>query len=163
VPTPLVLRDGSEINILALVDTGSEVNIVRGGLIDPRHTSACGPEIHICAVNKQSLGRDHRRLSCDIVFLGFDQDTGARVELSCPIRAFDAPIDVGMILSYEWLARQNARVYPRKHGLLFDRECRSVWVAGEKVGVPVRRGDMRVCQVKREGSGWKSLLQMIMG
>jgi hypothetical protein len=80
---------------------------------------------------------------------GIDQDTGARVELRCPIRAFDAPIDVDKILSYEWLARQNARVYPRKHGLLFDQECRSVLVAGEKVGVPIRRGDTRVCQVKQ--------------
>jgi hypothetical protein len=97
VPTRLVLRDGSEINILALVDTGSEVNIICRGLIDHRHTSACGPEIHFCAVNKQSLGRNHRRLSCDIVFSGVDQDTGARVELRCPIRAFDAPIDVDMI------------------------------------------------------------------
>ncbi len=69
--------------------------------------------------------------------------------MRCPIRAFDAPIDVDMILSYEWLARQNARVYPRKHGLLFDQECRSVWVAGEEVGVPVRRGDTRVFQVKQ--------------
>ncbi len=78
VPTRLVLRDGSEINISALVDTGSEVNIVRRGLIDPRHTSACGPEIQFCTVNKQSLGRNHRRLSCDIILSGADQDTGAR-------------------------------------------------------------------------------------
>jgi hypothetical protein len=110
VPARLVLRDGSEINILALVDTGSEVNIVRRGLVDPRHTSECGLEIHFCAVNKQSLGRNHRRLSCDIILSGVDQDKGARMEVRCPIRAFDAPIDVDMILSYEWLARPNARV-----------------------------------------------------
>ena len=67
VPTRLVLRDGSDMSILALVDTGSEVNIIRQGLIDPGYTSACGPEIHFCAVNKQSLGRNHRKLSCVII------------------------------------------------------------------------------------------------
>ncbi len=101
VPTRLVLRDRSEISILALVDTGSEVNIIRRGLIDPSHTSACGPEIHFFAVNKQSLGRNHQRLSCDIILSGFDQDTGARVELRCLFRACNAPIDVDIILSYE--------------------------------------------------------------
>ncbi len=109
--------------------SGSEVNIIRRGLIGPSHTTAFGPEIHFCLVNKQSLGRNHRRLSCDIILSGVDQDKGFRVEVRSPIRAFDAPIDVGMILSYEWLARQNPRVYPRKHGLLFDQESGSVWVA----------------------------------
>ncbi len=69
--------------------------------------------------------------------------------MTCPIRAFDASIDVDMILSYEWLARQNARVLPRKHEPLFDKECHSVWVAGVKVEVPVRRGDTRVCRVQQ--------------
>ncbi len=87
-------------SILALVDTGSEVNIIRRGLIDPGHTSAFGPEIHFCAVNKQSLGQNYRRLSWGIILSGVDQDTGARVELRYPIRAFDAPIDVDIILSY---------------------------------------------------------------
>ncbi len=78
-----------------------------------------------------------------------DQDTGARLEVSCPIPTFDAPIDVDMKLSYEWLARQNIHVYLRKHGLLFGLDCHTVWVAGEKVGVPTLHGDMRVCQVKQ--------------
>ncbi len=47
------------------------------------------------------------------------------------------------------LARQNACVYPLKYGLLFNRECHSVWFAGEKVGMPTRRGDTRVCRVKQ--------------
>ncbi len=55
-------------------------------------------------------------------------------------------------VQYKWLARQNARVYPRQHGLLFDQECCSVWVAGEKEGVPIRRGDTRVCQIGQRRS-----------
>ena len=149
VATSLILRDGTRVPITPLVDTGSEVNLIRKGLLDPAYTKVCGPEVHFCAVNKQSLGNYHRQFSCDIVLPGTVQDTGSHTELVCPIREFDAQIDVDMILSYEWLARKNAQVYPRRHGMAFEREGYSVWVPGIAVGVPVRAGGSKVCRVRR--------------
>ena len=80
----LVLRDGTEVPVSALVDTGSEVNLVNKGLIENGHTKACGPEVRFCAANRQSMGKDHRQVSCDIVMVRPSQDKGVRTEVVCP-------------------------------------------------------------------------------
>ena len=145
----LFLRDCTSVPVSALVDTGSEVNLIRKGLLDPSQTRACGPEVRFCAVNKQSLGKEHRQVSCEIAICGVTQDTCVAREVVCPVKAFDAPIDVDMILSYEWLARQNAQVYPRRHGVAFEAEGYSVWVPGIPVGAPARARGAKVCRVRR--------------
>ena len=94
----LVLKDGTEVPVSALVDTGSEVNLIREGLLEPRHTRPCGPEVRFCAVNKQPLGDVHRQVACQLVLNGTEQDTETPCQVSCPVRAYDAPIDVDMIL-----------------------------------------------------------------
>ena len=149
VAASLILRDGTVVPVSALVDTGSEVNLIRKGLLDLSQTKACGPEVRFCAVNKQSLGKEHRQVSCEIAIRGAARDTAVSKDVICPIKAYDAPIDVDMILSYEWLARQNAQVYPRRHGVAFDLEGHSVWVPGIPVGVPDRARDAKVYRVGR--------------
>ncbi len=51
----LVMRDGTRVRVSALVDTGSEVKLVRWGLLDDRHSRPCGPGSSFYAVNQQSL------------------------------------------------------------------------------------------------------------
>ena len=71
----LVVKDGVRISVSALVDTGSEVNLVRKGLVDHKCLRPCGPEVSFVAVNKQGLGGNHNRLSCELSFQGCERDT----------------------------------------------------------------------------------------
>ena len=38
-------------------------------------------------------------------------------EVTLPLTAYDAEIDLDLILSYEWLAERGMDIYPREHGL----------------------------------------------
>jgi hypothetical protein len=60
----------------------------------------CTRDSFLCA-QQAVLGTKLPEVVCDIIVSRFDQDTGARSEVTCPIRAIDAHIDVDMILSYE--------------------------------------------------------------
>ena len=84
----------------------------------------------LTAANSQSLGDDHSELSCRILFEGTDQDSTLKVPLSFPFRAYDAPIDVDAIVSYEWLAKHRIDVHPRRHGILVHRPNTAIWVPG---------------------------------
>ena len=121
VPVTLVMCDGTRVKVSALVDTGSEVNLVRRGLLDDRHSRPCGLGVSFYAVNQQSLGGNHRQVSCDLIMQGVEQDTEGRQKLVFPLKAYDALVDVDLILSYEWLARQNIHVHARRHGLTIGR------------------------------------------
>ena len=145
----LVMKDGVRFSVSALVDTGSEVNLVRKGLVDPKYLRPCGPEVSFVAVNKQGLGGNHNRLSCELSFQGCERDTKEKTTVVFPFRCFDASIDVDAILSYEWLARQGVTVWPRQHGVTVEGAGNSVWVPGVKAGAEARKVN-EVCRVRRQ-------------
>ena len=47
-----------------------------------------------------------------------------------PFKAYDAPIDVDVLVSYEWLARSGIHVHPGRHGLSVERPGACFWVGG---------------------------------
>ena len=49
-------------------------------------------------------------------------------------------MDVDLILSYEWLARQNFVVHARRHGVTVDKGESRFWVNGIRKGVEVKKG-----------------------
>ncbi len=57
---------------------------------------------------------------------GVEQDTEERHELVFPLKAYDALVDVDVLLSYEWLARQNVHIHARQHGLTIGRAGLSI-------------------------------------
>ena len=75
------MRDGTRVKVSALVDTGSEVNLVRRGLLDDCHSRPCWPGMSFYTVNQQSLGGNHRQVSCDLIMQVVEQDTEGRQEL----------------------------------------------------------------------------------
>jgi hypothetical protein len=105
------------------------------------------------AVNHRPLGGNQRKVTCDLVVEGVEQDTGEREEVSFPFKAYDAPIDVDVLVSYEWLARNNVHVHPRPHGLTVERPGVSLWVAGLRKGARVRGVSVRARAVTKSGQG----------
>ena len=120
--------------VSALVDTGSEVNLFRRGLVDNKFTKACGAHVGFFAANQQSLGGNHRRLSCEFLMEGVEVDSGSKQGYTFPFKGYDASIDVDVLLSYEWLARHNFIVNTRRHGLSLDFQGTSNWFPGVREG-----------------------------
>ena len=84
VPVTLVMRDGTRVKVSALVDTGSEVNLVRRGLLDDCHSRPCGPGVSFYALNQQLLGGNQRQVSCDLIMQVVEQDTEGRHKVGIP-------------------------------------------------------------------------------
>ena len=74
------LGDGTLVELTALVDTGSEANLIRRDLVDSRYTESCGTKVGFWAVNNQSLGGNHRKLTCKLLIEGVEVDTKETVE-----------------------------------------------------------------------------------
>ena len=66
-----------------------------------------------------------------------------------PLKAYDALVDVDVLLSYEWLARQNVHVHARQHELTIGRSGLSFLVAGIRAGAKVRSDSGGVCVVRK--------------
>ena len=74
-------------------------------------------------------------------------DTKERRTMSFPFKGYTATMDVDLILSYEWLARQNCVVHARRHGVTVDKGESRFWVNGIRKGVEVKKGPPTVCKV----------------
>ena len=61
-------------------------------------------------------------------------DSGSKQGYTFPFKGYDAPIDVDVLLSYEWLARHNFIVNTRRHGLSLDFLGTSNWFPGVREG-----------------------------
>ena len=129
----LTLRpsDGTLIPVDALVDTGAEVNLVRRGLVSDSCLHVGLRPVRILAANQMTLGGNHRQLSCDLLIAGEDEGTHLPTIAALPLTAYDADIDLDLILSYEWLAAQMVDVFPRNHGVRVELPGQSLWVPGQ--------------------------------
>ena len=99
----LRLCDGHEVPLLALVDPGAEINLVRKGFIPDSYfyRSKC-PKQFVTA-NHAILDGGLYEVPCEVVLEGCDSDTCEPVTLKCPTSFYDADVRVDALLSYEWL------------------------------------------------------------
>jgi hypothetical protein len=122
-PTPLRI----------LIDTGSEVNLVRKGLLRPECFRPTPRPIRFYAANQTVLAGGQREVEAILHFAGVDPDSKAKKPLPIPICCYDADIHVDMIVSYAWLVDSQADIIPRRHGLMFHHTDQGVvWVPGSK-------------------------------
>ena len=118
--------DGKDVPVEALVDTGSEVNLVRRGLIANECFQQSRPDLRLVGINQVSLGGGHREVRCKIWLDGIDIESKASTMISLPLVAFDAEIDVDLVLSYEWLVARDIEVKPRRHGIRVNLKNKAV-------------------------------------
>ncbi len=103
-------------------------------------------------------------MTSDFVVEGVEQDTGERQEVNFPFKAYDAPIDVDVLVSYELLARNNVHVHPRPHGLTVERAGVSLWVAGLRKVARVRGvSERRACAVTKSGQDETTAVKEVIG
>ena len=121
------------IPLVMLVDTGSEVNLVRRQLLSRDYFRIALKPMRFLAANQTTLMGGKMELAGHLELDGVDMDTRGRRVLSLPVVAYDADICVDMIISFEWLATVMADVIPRRNGLMVhDSNHEVVWVPGLK-------------------------------
>ena len=118
--------------IVALVDTGAEINLIRSSLLPREVTRSVYPPLSFTTANKGSLQGGDREASGFVHFQGRDPESNTKQKLTCPIRFYEADIPLDAIFSYAWLAEGDFCVNPRRHGLLFKDEEGMVWIEGLK-------------------------------
>ena len=116
--------------IQALVDTGSDINLIRRDLVPQQCLVPSRRPMCILAANQMSMGGDHRELQGTLIIRGQASSLCIPNTLEIPVVAYDADIDVDAILSYEWLATQNVDILPRSHGVRINLNQWHLWVPG---------------------------------
>ena len=92
---------------------------------------------------------------------GVDTDTREPQRVVLPIQVYEAAITAAdLIVSYQWLARHDILINPRRHGVLLKGDQNLVWVSGE-----IRqRSTQESAQISRllgepSGKGFESPMQ----
>ena len=126
----LGLEDGTKRNILALVDTGAEVNLLRKGLVPQQYFRKSHQPKRFVTASREVLEGGKEEVPCNILFDGVDVDTRIHTEVKGPIVFYDANIGVDALLSYGWLQSCDIEVHCRKHGLQVNGPEGPRWIPG---------------------------------
>ena len=126
----VVLRfgDGVEQGILALVDTGAEINLLRRGLVSDKYFEKSLKPKRFVTANKEVMDGGLVDMGCVVLIPGVYVDTGVHGVVELPAVFYDAHIGVDALLSYEWLQRSDIEVKCRKHGLWVNHPREPLWV-----------------------------------
>ena len=138
--------DGQSRQVMALLDTGAEVNLVKHGLLpNSALREATRPLRLLAANNLQLLGGDREAL-VDICFQGRHVETKELFPLTTESALYEAEMEEDVILSYQWMGERDIQVAPRAHGFWVESEGNRIWVAGLR-GYAQQRANARLPRV----------------
>ena len=126
----VTFTDQSTTTLQALVDTGAEVSLINPKWVPAGLFFDSPKPIRLGVANSHLLLGGKRQTQLTLTFMGRDQDTGKRADLSFPLSAYDADVVSDLILSYGWLALCHALPDPRRHGVHFVGDNSTIWVEG---------------------------------
>ena len=115
--------------LLVFIDTGSEVSLIRRGIIPPEHFSPARRPVQLWAANSGTMQGGSTEAKVRLKFVGTEVDK-KRVALITPTALYEADIQDDIILSYEWLGERGLDVCPRKHGLMGTMDGGRIWLPG---------------------------------
>ena len=99
-----LMPDCFELDVIALVDTCYEVNLIRRNLIPEKYLLPPREKVLLKAANQTGLGAGHREVRSNLIVEGFDMESKGNTSVTLKIDAYDADIDVDVLPSYGWLA-----------------------------------------------------------
>ena len=76
------MHDGFELEVIALVDTGSEVNLIRRNLLPDKYLQPPREKVLLKAANKTGLGGGHNEVKGNLVVEGFDIDSKSNTSVT---------------------------------------------------------------------------------
>ena len=135
------IANGDIVPLLALVDTGAEVNVISLSKIEGDVWTPLEKPWKLLAANQQRLRGGDKELTMILKIKGHQVDTGQENHLKIPTKFVSADLEgIDAIISYGWLAENNFLVNGRRHGICYQGPGSDdmIWVAGIKK-IPLNR------------------------
>ena len=137
--------DGEDYKVIALVDTGAEVNLIKKGLIPERHLRTPPSPITIITADSSNMAGGNQGVMGLATFQGVETDLKIPIDVQCPIHLYEANITYQAILSYEWMATHDFMVVPRRHALHYRDANSDIVIQG--IGIQTKR----LSRLRKEG------------
>ena len=137
--------DGEDYKVIALVDTGAEVNLIKKGLIPERHLRTPPSPITIITADSSNMAGGNLGVMGLATFQGVETDLKIPIDVQCPIHLYEANITSQAILSYEWMATHDFMVVPRRHALHYRDANSDIVIQG--IGIQTKR----LSRLRKEG------------
>ncbi len=125
-----VVVDGRKYPLIAHVDTGAEVNIIRTGILPHQSLQHDSHPLTFKGADYTCLKGGNLCVIGVGEVVGHDIESQRNVHFQGAIHMYEANITVQAIISYKWLTDQNFWVNPRRHGLYFQVENIQVFIPG---------------------------------
>ena len=130
VPATIQVEGGPEVEVKLFVDTGSEVDLIRPGLVDASLFYRAIQPVRLCAANSGLIVGGKTQVKVNVRIMGVDCDRKTKVAITTPTVFYDADTEDDITLSYLWLAERGFDVHADRHGLMGHVDGRKVWVGG---------------------------------
>ncbi len=121
----------------ALIDTGSEVCLVKRGLFPVDCFEHFTRPVTLTTANSQRMAGGVQEALLTLEFAGRDRYNAQPVQVSSPSLIYEADISQDIILSYAWLAERGFDVCPKRlAGNRGRKNCVDAWKFQDKDHTP---------------------------
>ena len=132
VPMTLHAEGGWSKEITAFVDTGSEVSLVRRGVLPDDLLQMAERPMQLVTATRQVMCGGLRQAKATLELVGrcFEGGKRKRVAFKTPTSLLEADMAEDVLISYNWLANRHLDVHARDHDLMGHVSGLDVWVPG---------------------------------
>jgi len=130
IPVVAEFEDGTKVDLLVLLDTGAEVNIIKRSLVPPGVSRISHKPIRFVMASSEIMAGGERDSFSQFSIRGKATDTSAEAEAILPITWYEADIAADAIVSLAWMSRWNIDVRSRNHGVMIKSTNPPIWVKG---------------------------------
>ena len=130
IPATLQVGDEPDISVSLFIDTGSEVDLVRTGVVPSSYLKPAKRPLHLWAANAGRLPGGESEVLVNIRIAGIDCENKSKVAVTTPTLLYEAAAEDDIMLSLLWLAERGFDVCADRHGLMGHVDGRKVWVGG---------------------------------
>ena len=123
-----------ERSVNLLIETGSEVDLIRGGVVDSAHFVPARSPLQLWAANSGGAAGGRNEVVDNIRIEAIDCDSKKKIAITTPTYLYEASTEDDITLSLLWLAERGFDVCADRHGLMGHIDGHKVWVGGLEEG-----------------------------
>ena len=113
IPVVAEFEDGTKVDLLVLLDTGAEVNIIKKSLVPSGVSRMSHKPIRFVMASSEVMAGGERESFSQLSIRGRATDTSSDAEAILPITWYEADIAADAIVSLAWMSRWNIDVRSR--------------------------------------------------
>ena len=129
-PATIQVGDEPEKSVNLFIDTGSEVDLIRGGVVAPKYLAPARRPLQLWAANSGVLAGGQKEVVVHIKIDAVDCDSKKKIAITTPTYLYEASTEDDITISLLWLAERGFDVCADRHGLMGHIDGHKVWVGG---------------------------------